>query len=254
MASPPATKASSNINVDIDESVTAGAKASESNEARVHAATVATDKVMSVSANLAQLLPTGSVLAYQSLSASFTNQGECLPSNRCLSLGLVVFLSAACVFFAFTDSITYKGKVYYGVAMKGRLNLFNLSKLEEKKLFTELKPELEKRGLSIQDFVHGVFSAVVFLTVAASDVGLQNCFFPHVGKDGKELFKNMPLGMALLSSFVFMIFPTKRRGIGSHCADATNGSYSMSGEKEKKIELVSTSRVINVDMVTPEHD
>ncbi|BAT16902.1 Os12g0421300, partial [Oryza sativa Japonica Group] len=96
-----------------------------------------------VLANLARLLPTGTVLAYQSLSASFTNQGECFRANRWLSLGLVVFLSAACVFFAFTDSVLYKGKVYYGFALPTRLNLFNLNKKEEQKLFKDLEPELD---------------------------------------------------------------------------------------------------------------
>uniref|UniRef100_I1R5Y0 Uncharacterized protein n=1 Tax=Oryza glaberrima TaxID=4538 RepID=I1R5Y0_ORYGL len=86
---------------------------SESDEARAHAANVATDK------------------------------GECFRANRCLSLGLVVFLSATCVFFAFTDSVLYKGKVYYGFALPTRLNLFNLNKKEEQKLFKDLEPELD---------------------------------------------------------------------------------------------------------------
>uniref|UniRef100_A0A0E0BRX8 Uncharacterized protein n=1 Tax=Oryza glumipatula TaxID=40148 RepID=A0A0E0BRX8_9ORYZ len=165
---------------------------SESDEARAHAANVATDKLMSVSANLAQLLPTGT-----SLSASFTDQGECFRANRWLSLGLVVFLSATCVFFAFTES-----------------------------------PELAKRGLGYVDFVHAFFSAVVFLSVAFSDVGLQKCFFPNAGKNDKELLKNLPLGMAVLSSFVFMIFPTNRRGIGSHCSSSEHiDDSSKSGKK-----------------------
>ncbi|EEE53114.1 hypothetical protein OsJ_35895 [Oryza sativa Japonica Group] len=142
---------------------------SESDEARAHAANVATDK------------------------------GECFRANRWLSLGLVVFLSAACVFFAFTDSVLYKGKVYYGFALPTRLNLFNLNKKEEQKL----------------------------------DVGLQKCFFPNTGKNDKELLKNLPLGMAVPSSFVFMIFPTNRRGIGSHCSNSEHidDSSSKSGKK-----------------------
>uniref|UniRef100_A0A0E0MLT9 Uncharacterized protein n=1 Tax=Oryza punctata TaxID=4537 RepID=A0A0E0MLT9_ORYPU len=222
--------------VNIDLKLGPGVEAvTESDEARAHAANVATDKVMSVSANLAQLLPTGSVLAYQSLSASFTNQGDCFRANRWLSLCLVVFLSASCIFFAFTDSVLYKGKAQPLQPEQ-----------EEQKLFQDLKPELDKRGLGYIDVVHAIFSAVVFLSVAFSDVGLQKCFFPNAGKNDKELLKNLPLGMAVLSSFVFMIFPTKRRGIGSHCSSSENidesssksgknidGSSSNSGEKEK---------------------
>ncbi|KAF7104271.1 hypothetical protein CFC21_105179, partial [Triticum aestivum] len=59
-----------------------------------------------------------------------------------------------------------------------------------------------------------VFTALVFLTVAFSDVALQNCFFPSAGRNTEELLKNLPLGIAFLSSFVFMIFPAKRKGFG----------------------------------------
>uniref|UniRef100_A0A0E0JJ74 Uncharacterized protein n=1 Tax=Oryza punctata TaxID=4537 RepID=A0A0E0JJ74_ORYPU len=137
-----------------------------------------TDKVMASTANLAQLLPTGTALAYQALSPSFTN---------------------------------HDGKLYYGVATRRGLNVFNMSREEEeaKKLSHS---ELRLRPL---DFVHSFFTAMVFLTVAFSDVGLQNCFFgQNPGGNTKELLKNLPLGMAFLSSFVFLIFPTKRKGIG----------------------------------------
>lgn len=207
---------------------------SPSTKARANTATAATDKVLSVSANLAQLLPTGSVLAFQSLSASFTNQGECYRSNFWLSLSLVIFLTASCIFFAFTDSIIYKGKVYYGVAMPDRLNLFNLSKKEEKELFPDLHPDLRKRCLKTLDWVHAFFTAVVFLTVAASDVGLQRCFFPHASEDAKQLLKNMNLGMTVLSSFVFMIFPTTRSGIGSQYKGSDDCTPSPTEENDKK--------------------
>uniref|UniRef100_A0A0E0JJ21 Uncharacterized protein n=1 Tax=Oryza punctata TaxID=4537 RepID=A0A0E0JJ21_ORYPU len=191
------------------------------------------DKVLSASANLAQLLPTGSVMAYQALSPSFNNHGECYTSNWWLTVSLVTFLTVFCIFFAFTDSITHKGKVYYGVAMRGGLKIFNIEagdnipdrkgklkkELEEpeKELSDEQKKvwrKLKKRRLHWLDGVHAFFTAVVFLSVAFSDVGLQKCLFPKAGHDTMELLKNMPLGMSFLSSFVFMIFPTKRHGIG----------------------------------------
>lgn len=81
--------------------------------------------------------------------------------------------------------------------------------------------------------MHAFLSAVVFLSVVFSDVGLQKCFFPNTGKNDKELLKNLPLGMAVPSSFVFMIFPTNRRGIGSHCSNSEHidDSSSKSGKK-----------------------
>uniref|UniRef100_A0A0D3ENZ3 Uncharacterized protein n=1 Tax=Oryza barthii TaxID=65489 RepID=A0A0D3ENZ3_9ORYZ len=199
----------------------------------------AQDNVLSASANLAQLLPTGSVMAYQALSSSFNNHGECYTSNWWLTVSLVTFLTVFCIFFAFTDSITHKGKVYYGVAMSERLRIFNIEvgdsiADEEGKLIeqgkdltqeqTEVLNQLKKRKLHWLDGVHAFFTAVVFLSVAFSDVGLQKCLFPHAGHDTMELLKNMPLGMSFLSSFVFMIFPTTRHGIGFSDSSTTSAS------------------------------
>uniref|UniRef100_A0A0D9V163 Uncharacterized protein n=1 Tax=Leersia perrieri TaxID=77586 RepID=A0A0D9V163_9ORYZ len=217
----------------------------DNNAAGAGAAKPAGDKVLSASANLAQLLRTGSVMAYQALSPSFNNHGECYTSNWWLTVSLVTFLTVFCIFFAFTDSIFHNGKLYYGIALKGGLKIFN--KDDEDHCINganaETKPswwwksickgkmeeELNKKKLHWLDGVHAFFTAVVFLSVAFSDVGLQKCLFPHAGRDTMELLKNMPLGMSFLSSFVFMIFPTTRHGIGFHDnADSTAAAPSNS--------------------------
>lgn len=184
--------------------------------------TTATDKVMSSAANLAQLLPTGTVLAYQALSPSFNNHGNCTTSNRWLTAVLVGVLAAVSLFFSFTDSVVGRrdGKLYYGVATPHGFNVFNLSEEEEKREWGEL--EKKKLRLRPLDYVHAFFTAVVFLTVAFSDVGLQRCFFPNAGVNTNELLKNLPLGTAVLSSFVFMIFPTRRKGIGYNDSSKQN--------------------------------
>ncbi|KAF7086892.1 hypothetical protein CFC21_090147 [Triticum aestivum] len=176
-----------------------------------------TDRVMSSVANLAQLLPTGTVLTYQALSPSFTNHGKCetSSSNQWLTAALVAVLPAMCIFFSFTDSVIghHDGKLYYGVATTHGFNVFNFSDEDERREWSGLD-EFRRLRLQPLDFVHGFFAAVIFLTVAFSDVGLQNCFFPDAGRNTQELLKNLPLGMAFLSSSVFIIFPTKRKGIG----------------------------------------
>ncbi|KAM3223709.1 hypothetical protein ACQJBY_057212 [Aegilops geniculata] len=174
-----------------------------------------TNKVMSSVANLAQLLPTGTVLTYQALSPSFTNHGKCETSNQWLTTALVAVLASACIFFSFTDSVIghHDGKLYYGVATPDGFNVFNFSDEDERREWAGLD-EFRRLRLRLLDFVHAFFTAVVFLTVAFSDVGLQNCFFPDAGRNAQELLKNLPLGMAFLSSSVFIIFPTKRKGIG----------------------------------------
>ncbi|KAM3214515.1 hypothetical protein ACQJBY_066795 [Aegilops geniculata] len=173
----------------------------------------ATDKVISSAANLAQLLPTGTVLAYQALSPSFTNHGKCETSNQWLTAALVIVLTVLCVLFSFTDSVLGRDKkLYYGAATPSGFNVFNFSDEEEKLQWTAA--EFRKLRMRPLDFIHAIFTALVFLTVAFSDVGLQNCFFSKASRNTEELLKNLPLGIAFLSSFAFMIFPTKRKGIG----------------------------------------
>ncbi|VAI62949.1 unnamed protein product [Triticum turgidum subsp. durum] len=174
-----------------------------------------TNKVMSSVANLAQLLPTGTVLTYPALSPSFTNHGKCETSNQWLTMALVAVLASACIFFSFTDSVIghHDGKLYYGVATPDGFNVFNFSDEDERREWAGLD-EFRRLRLRLLDFVHAFFTAVVFLTETFSDVGLQNCFFPDANRNTQELLKNLPLGMAFLSAFVFTIFPTKRKGIG----------------------------------------
>ncbi|KAL6627897.1 hypothetical protein ACP70R_031623 [Stipagrostis hirtigluma subsp. patula] len=193
-----------------------GAAADDSTAAAMPTAAVpatVTDKVMSSTANLAQLLPTGTVLAYQALSPSFTNHGACLPSNRWLTAALVAVLSALCVFFSFTDSVVGRDRrLYYGVATPRGFNVFNFSGEEEQREWA--LGALRRLRIRPLDYVHAFLTAAVFLAMAFSDDGLQRCFFPDAGGNTRELLKNLPLGMAFLASFVFMVFPTKRKGIG----------------------------------------
>ncbi|KAG2605913.1 hypothetical protein PVAP13_4NG153000 [Panicum virgatum] len=194
---------------------------------------LAAEKVLSVSANLAKLLPSGAVLVFQTLSANFTNQGSCTTANKWLSALLVGFLTAACIFLTFTDSIVHANKIYYGVALPRRLKIFALSREEERRLLKDLKKDLVERRLKTLDWVHAFFTAIVFLSIAMGDVGLQKCFFPDLNSDEnknlKELLRNAPLGLALLSSFVFMIFPTTRHGVGFD-----NGSRQPADDKQQR--------------------
>jgi hypothetical protein len=47
-------------------------------------------QVFKSTAHLAKLLPTGTVLAFQLISAVFTNQGQCDPVTRFMTGGLVI--------------------------------------------------------------------------------------------------------------------------------------------------------------------
>ncbi|KAJ3679894.1 hypothetical protein LUZ60_016172 [Juncus effusus] len=175
------------------------------------------DKTLFSAANLAQLLPTGTVLAFQALSPSFANQGKCYVSNKCLTALLLFFCLLSCVFFSFTDSLTgQNGKLYYGLAtFKGfYVFKFNGSESEDQAELDQVLTDGKKLRIRTVDFVHAFFSAIVFLSVSLADTGVQNCFSQDASRDVKEVLVNFPLGAALVSSFMFLVFPTTRKGIG----------------------------------------
>ncbi|XP_073009334.1 protein DMP2-like [Typha latifolia] len=171
------------------------------------------DRTLASVANLVKLLPTGTVLAFQSLSPSFTDHGKCYPSDRYMSALLVFFCAFFCIFLSFTDSLLgSNGKPYYGLATFKGFYVFNYHGADEDR--GVVFGDLTRLRIRFLDYVHAFFGALVFLVVAFSDSGIQNCFFPDSGPNTKELLVNLPLGAGFLSSVVFMIFPTSRKGIG----------------------------------------
>ncbi|KAG6750547.1 hypothetical protein POTOM_045043 [Populus tomentosa] len=182
-------------------------------------------------ANLANLLPTGTVLAAEALIPSFTNNGECTLANEYLTLGIIVCCSLSCFLSSFTDSFTGKdGKMYYGIATWNSFYVFNDIDSTDgagREEFNDIesthgagrKETINKEclaacSITFIDFVHAFTSLTVFLVFALSNSNVQNCFFPKAGPNEKALIMNLPLGAGFLASFLFMLFPTKRRGIG----------------------------------------
>lgn len=184
--------------------------------------TTAMDRTLSSVANLAKLLPTGTALAFQSLSPSFTNRGACLTSNRYLTAALLYLCVLSCIFFSFTDSfVGGDGKLYYGVATTKGFLVFNYDAGsssdgddDDQRRRREVFKDLRRLRIRWVDYVHAVFTAVVFMTVAFSSTAVQSCYFPEAGDNVKQLLTNLPLGAGFLSTTVFLVFPTTRKGIG----------------------------------------
>ncbi|XP_031261584.1 protein DMP10-like [Pistacia vera] len=203
-------------------------------------------KPLATAANLANLLPTGTVLAFQALAPSFSNNGSCLPANRYLTLSIIVACAFVCFFSSLTDSfIDDNGKLSYGIATFKGFYIFNKDDRDENDVEkadaagkechkhedaagkecnknedtadkecnkNEYKPSNYK--IHPKDFVHAFASLLVFLVFATSSTDVQRCFFPHAGANGNTLMMNLPLAVGAFASFLFTIFPTKRRGIG----------------------------------------
>ncbi|KAI9185409.1 hypothetical protein LWI28_006992 [Acer negundo] len=150
-------------------------------------------KKLSTAANLANLLPTGTVLAFQALVPSFSNNGSCLPAHRYLTLSVITGFSLICFLSSFTDSfVASNGKVYYGIATLKGLYIFNKEE--------DPNAQDEEKGKDDDD------------QKKKDDV--QNCFFRHATRNGNALMMNLPLAVGAGASFLFMLFPTTRRGIG----------------------------------------
>lgn len=126
---------------------------------------------------------------------------------------LLCLCALSCVFFTFTDSLVgTDGKVYYGIATFKDFFVFNFKgdNGDQSVIFSHL----EKYRIRFVDYIHAIFTVLVFLAVSFSDVSVQVCFFPHAGNNTKELLINLPLGAGFLASMVFIVFPTTRKGIG----------------------------------------
>lgn len=159
-------------------------------------------------AHLANLLPTGSVLAFQLLSPIFTNQGACDPMSRGLTAALVALCGFSCFLLSFTDSFKdQNGNVCYGFATIHGLCVIDGN--------SSLPPELAaKYKLRFIDFVHAVMSVMVFAAVTLFDQDVVNCFYPSPSDEIKELLTALPVGFGVVFSMLFVVFPTKRHGIG----------------------------------------
>ncbi|KAK3200366.1 hypothetical protein Dsin_023781 [Dipteronia sinensis] len=200
------------------------------------------NKKLPTAANLSNLLPTGTVLAFQALIPSFTNSGSCITSHKVLTSSAIITFSLVCVISCFTDSfIATNGKLYYGIATRKGLYIFNRNKndgdddvnnnnkvpnekeegnqaqrIEEGVInrVVDEKEILAKYRIRFIDFVHAFCSWLVFMVYAMCSSDVMRCFYPHPSDNVKVLMMNLPVAVGGAVSFLFMVFPTKRRGIG----------------------------------------
>ncbi|KAG6525685.1 protein DMP3-like [Zingiber officinale] len=197
----------------------------ETKSAATLSAAPASNKTLATVANLAQLLPTGTVFAFQALAPSFSNRGTCDATSRTLTLALIALCAASAALFSLTDSFTGRdGRQYYGLATRGGFYVFNYDGDDgaRDQVFGDLKPY----WLRATDYVHAFLAVLVFMTVAFSDGMIQGCLFPAAGRSEMELLVNLPLGAGVLSTLVFLVFPTRRRGIGyTNAAVAKDDSH-----------------------------
>lgn len=156
--------------------------------------------------NLANLLPTGTFLAFTTIAPIITGNGKCdQPSELWLTMATTIFFAVFCFFSCFTDSFqALDGKVYYGVV--------GLGGLWTPQLPIALQPtDSERYKLRFSDFVYALLSLVVFATCALLTPNIRSCLFQDLSDD---VVRNLPAFVSILVSVVFATFPSTRHGIG----------------------------------------
>ncbi|XP_042519200.1 protein DMP4-like [Macadamia integrifolia] len=159
-------------------------------------------------AHLANLLPTGTVLAFQLLSPIFSNQGYCDDASQFMTAGLVILCGLSCFLSSYTDSYRDdKGAVHFGIATFRGLWIIDGS-------ITVPLDQASEFRLKFIDFLHAFMSTLVFAAIALLDQNVENCFYPTPSDETMEVLTALPVGIGLIGSAFFITFPTTRHGLG----------------------------------------
>ncbi|PIA39370.1 hypothetical protein AQUCO_02600080v1 [Aquilegia coerulea] len=164
-------------------------------------------KTLTSLGDLIKLLPTGTFFLFIFLNPVLTNNGKCNTVNRYLSGILIIVCGFFCCFSWFTDSyVDSEGVTEYGIVTKK--GFFVLSDSGTKSVNSS------RYKLRLGDFVHALLSVLVFAMVALLDPNTVKCFYPSFGSEQKVLLMVLPPVVGTIFSFVFVMFPNKRHGIG----------------------------------------
>ncbi|KAM0036210.1 putative protein DMP [Helianthus debilis subsp. tardiflorus] len=172
----------------------------------------AISQTLASTAQLANLLPTGTLLVLQTVTPIFTNHGSCDAVTRPLTAILLGFLTTFCFLASFTDSFkTSDGQVFYGFATFKGMWVFDSQTAAAS---PSGLPDLRKYKLRAVDWIHAFVSVIVLVTLAMRDRSVVSCFYPRPSHEAQEVLDIVPLGLGLLCSLLFVVFPSKRHGIG----------------------------------------
>lgn len=168
----------------------------------------ALNQTLASTAHLANLLPTGTVLAFQVLCPIVSNSGHCDQVSSVMTECLLVLCALSCFLVSFTDSFRgTDGKLHYGLATpKGLWTFENLK--------DAVIPDGGRYKVQFLDFVHAFLSVLVFAAIALLDDNVVRCLYPAPKHQTKEVLDVLPVGIGFFCSMLFVVFPTTRHGIG----------------------------------------
>ncbi|KAK4280062.1 hypothetical protein QN277_011737 [Acacia crassicarpa] len=160
--------------------------------------------ILSGTARLNVLLPTATILGFSILTPILTDDGECSELSRWLTGVFLAILAVSCVFFTLTDSFrTTSGRLCYGVATWRGIWTFNGGKKKPRE-------PLDYR-LKWSDLFHASLSLISFLAFAGLNHDVVKCYYPGIPR---KVTNTVPLVVGFIVSVLFVVFPSKRRGIG----------------------------------------
>ncbi|KAG8054474.1 hypothetical protein GUJ93_ZPchr0001g31032 [Zizania palustris] len=170
-----------------------------------------TNLILSGTARLNVLLPTATILAFAIFAPLLTDDGQCTRLSRALTGALMLLCAASCVFFTLTDSFrSSTGRLRYGIATPSGIRTFCVVRRRSAKNRTGPR-ELERYRLRWSDLFHTALALVAFVTFAASHHAIVLCYYPEVPW---KAVNTVPLVIGFVVSLLFVLFPSKRRGIG----------------------------------------
>uniref|UniRef100_A0ACD5WMI8 Uncharacterized protein n=1 Tax=Avena sativa TaxID=4498 RepID=A0ACD5WMI8_AVESA len=162
--------------------------------------------VLSGTARLNVLLPTATILTFAIFAPLVTDDGKCTRINHVLTAAFVLLCATSCIFFTLTDSFrSATGRLRYGVATPTGIATFCGGHRRK------APREPERYRLRWSDLFHTALSLVAFVTFAASHHDIVRCYYPEVPR---KVVNTVPLVIGFVVSLLFVLFPSKRRGIG----------------------------------------
>lgn len=168
--------------------------------------------VLGGTARLNVLLPTATILAFAIFAPLLTDDGKCTRLNRILTAAFVVLCAASCVFFTLTDSFrSASGRLRYGVATPTGIRTFCGGGGGGGGHRRKGPREPERYRLRWSDLFHTTLALVAFVTFAASHHDIVRCYYPGVPR---KVVNTVPLVIGFVVSLLFVLFPSRRRGIG----------------------------------------
>ncbi|EFH53159.1 hypothetical protein ARALYDRAFT_484296, partial [Arabidopsis lyrata subsp. lyrata] len=172
----------------------------------------AMSNTLTSAANLSNLLPTGTLLAFQLLTLVFTSNGVCDLATP--SFTDSVKAEDVTIYF---DFVTFKGMWVVDYPDLSGLGLpdetVKIRKLNRLPVYP-ITPDLAKYRMWVVDWIHATLSVLVFGAVALRDKYITDCFCPSPEAETKHVLDIVPVGVGVMCSLLFMVFPARRHGIG----------------------------------------